>query len=204
MKSPAEIKPHESCLTEDEVIQRFMLLETPSFDVDYIDLPSGSGDFSNRLGDAGISDERIDEMLSGNSRIDLVGTKDGVEHRLEAKGGKHIPYNASKELGKVVGKNITLDKSVVSGLVIPRDRAHKVGNRLSGDNTAVDCAGVDGYKAMVKAMEKMHDTRLEYKVYLVWNEVTELSLTEFLDGKFKEFEIGPEDMEDLLSTPEVI
>lgn len=197
----------DSKLTEFEVIVRFVCLANSSSDpnIDCIDLPThkDSGEtkekFVSRVTkNAQYTESEVWDMISSNEDPDFVGNHNGKPFHAEVKGGNKVPNNTAHEMGYVLMKNIKLESSMESSIVIPEDRAVKFRNRLTNKSESTkDKAGLDGYIEGMDAISKNLD--IEYRIYIVWNDVKELGLKEFLESEYENFDEERSDLEEVKS-----
>lgn len=195
----------DSKLTEFEVISRFFSLtdNKNNFNFSGVDLPTDDDKgetekrFVNRINDnTSYSKDELWNIVSSTQDPDIVGKHHSKPIHIEAKGGNKVPNNVAHELGYVLMKNIKIGEPMESSLVIPRDRAVKSRNRLTNKSESTkDKAGLDGYVKGIEALD--NNLSAEFKVYIVWNDIVEMSLIEFLNSKYSDFNKERENIENL-------
>lgn len=195
----------DSKLTEFEVIVRFVSLaeRQDDFEIDGVDLPTDDDigetemKFVNRVStNTHYGESEVQDMVSDPQDPDIVGSHNSRPLHAEAKGGNKVPNNVSHELGYVLMKNIKIGTPMESSIVIPRDRAIKSKNRLTNKHESTkDKAGLEGYKRGVEVLENKLDAK--YKVYVVWNDIVEMRLSEFLASDHDQFSKEREKTEDI-------
>lgn len=195
----------DSKLTEFEVIVRFITfaLDQNGFDFSGVDLPTDDdrGETENKFlkrisKNTDYDKSEVQDMIDKLQDPDIIGTHHSKPLHIEAKGGNKVPNNFSHELGYVLMKNIKIDTPMESSIVIPRDRAVKCRNRLTNKSESTkDKAGLDGY---VKGLNTLDDNlEAEYKIYVVWNDIVEMNLEEFLSSGSNQFSKKRENIENI-------
>lgn len=174
---PSSVERDQSRITEGELLNIF-LEKTKYIEPERVAVPNN---FPNDVIEDTLSKNGYTAEVGGFNGPDYIGESDERVHILEAKAGKKFSNNSKHDLVDVLIRNVHSTKPSESGIIIPRDLAHKFWTRLSNKNESFkDKLGLDGIELAIKGIQREHTVDVNFSVYIVWDTVERLDFVEFI------------------------
>lgn len=177
-RTPNSVERDQSRITEGELINIF-LERVDGITPERVAVPNNysNGVIENTLAERGQTAD-----VGGWKGPDFIGHSGDKKYILEAKAGKKFTNNSKHDLVDVLIRNIHSTEPSETGIIIPRDLAHKFWNRLSNKNESYkEKMGIDGFKLAINGIQNEHTVDVDFSVYIVWDTVERMDFLEFIE-----------------------